>query len=85
MTLIPSSAIAGRLPGSHPTDLQRPWRPIRKRTGLEDVRIHDLRRPKASADPRHSDDNGERGRAHAVIRLPMHDMSMYRLNIDMSA
>ena len=35
--------IAGRLPGSHFTDLQRPWRRIRKRAGLEDVRIHDLR------------------------------------------
>ena len=35
--------IAGRLPGTHLTDLQRPWRRIRKRAGLEDVRIHDLR------------------------------------------
>ena len=33
--------IAGRLPGTHLTDLQRPWRRIRKRAGLEDVRIHD--------------------------------------------
>ena len=33
----------GRLPGSHITDLQKPWRRIRARAGLEDVRIHDLR------------------------------------------
>ena len=40
--------IAGRLPGSHLTDLQRPWRRIRERAGLEDVRIHDLRHSYAS-------------------------------------
>ena len=40
--------IAGRLPGSHITDLQKPWRRIRARTGLEDVRIHDLRHSYAS-------------------------------------
>ena len=28
--------IAGRLPGSHLTDLQRPWRRIRKQAGLEE-------------------------------------------------
>ena len=35
--------IRGKLPGTHLTDLQRPWRRIRKRAELEDVRIHDLR------------------------------------------
>ena len=36
-------AVAGRKPGSHLTDLQHPWRRIRARAGLDDVRIHDLR------------------------------------------
>ena len=40
--------IAGKLPGSHITDLQKPWRRIRARAGLEDVRIHDLRHSYAS-------------------------------------
>ena len=40
--------IPGRLPGSHITDLQKPWRRIRARAGLEDVRIHDLRHSYAS-------------------------------------
>ena len=40
--------IAGKLPGSHLTDLQRPWRRIRTRAGLQDVRIHDLRHSFAS-------------------------------------
>ena len=35
--------IAGKVPGSHITDLQKPWRRIRARAGLEDVRIDDLR------------------------------------------
>ena len=35
--------ITGKRPGSHLTDLQRPWRRIRARAGLEEVRIHDLR------------------------------------------
>ncbi len=40
--------IAGRKPESHLTDLQHPWRRIRARAGLEDVRIHDLRHSFAS-------------------------------------
>ena len=40
--------IAGRKPGSHLTDLQHPWRRIRERAGLKDVRIHDLRHSFAS-------------------------------------
>ena len=40
--------IRGKLPGSHITDLQRPWRRIRARAGLEDVRIRDLRHSYAS-------------------------------------
>ncbi len=40
--------IAGRKPDSHLTDLQHPWRRIRARAGLDDVRIHDLRHSFAS-------------------------------------
>ena len=40
--------IVGRKPGSHLTDLQHPWRRIRSRAGLDDVRIHDLRHSFAS-------------------------------------
>lgn len=40
--------VAGKLPGQHVTDLQKPWRRIRKAAGLEDVRIHDLRHTYAS-------------------------------------
>ena len=40
--------IAGKVPGSHITDLQKPWRRIRARAELEDVRIHDLRHSYAS-------------------------------------
>ena len=40
--------IAGRKEGSHLTDLQHPWRRIRARAGLDDVRIHDLRHSCAS-------------------------------------
>ena len=40
--------IAGRKPESHLTDLQHPWRRIRMRAGLDDVRIHDLRHSFAS-------------------------------------
>ena len=41
--------IAGRKPGNHLTDLQHPWRRIRARAGLDDVRIHDLRHTCASS------------------------------------
>ncbi len=40
--------IAGRKPGGRLTDLQNPWRRIRHRGGLGDVRIHDLRHSFAS-------------------------------------
>ncbi|MFN0194656.1 MAG: tyrosine-type recombinase/integrase [Aestuariivirga sp.] len=40
--------IAGYIPGQYLTDIQRPWRRIRKAAGLEDVRIHDLRHTFAS-------------------------------------
>jgi len=39
---------AGRYPGTHRSDLQKPWRRIRKHAGLEDVRLHDLRHSFAS-------------------------------------
>lgn len=35
--------IHGREPGSYLTDLQKPWRRVRKAAKIEDVRIHDLR------------------------------------------
>ena len=40
--------IAGKKPESHLTDLQHPWRRIRARAELDDVRIHDLRHSFAS-------------------------------------
>ena len=40
--------IAGRKTGSHLTDLQHPWRRIRERAELPNVRIHDLRHSFAS-------------------------------------
>lgn len=40
--------ITGRVAGQHLTDMQRPWRRIRARAGLCDVRIHDLRHSFAS-------------------------------------
>ena len=40
--------IRGKVPGTHLTDLQRPWRRIRTRAEQEDVRIHDLRHSYAS-------------------------------------
>ncbi|MEH6477303.1 MAG: tyrosine-type recombinase/integrase [Sneathiella sp.] len=41
--------ITGKLPGAFLTDLQKPWRRIRKVAGLDDVRIHDLRHSFASS------------------------------------
>lgn len=41
--------ITGKLPGAFLTDLQHPWRRIRARAGLNDVRIHDLRHSFASS------------------------------------
>jgi integrase len=40
--------IAGEIENQHWTDLQRPWRRIRKAAQLEHVRIHDLRHTYAS-------------------------------------
>jgi integrase len=40
--------IAGKLEGRFATDFQHPWRRIRDRAGLPDVRIHDLRHTYAS-------------------------------------
>lgn len=40
--------LAGRLEGQHLINLQKPWRRIRERAGLDDVRIHDLRHSFAS-------------------------------------
>ena len=40
--------IAGKNPGAHLTDIQKPWRRIRARAELGDVRIHDLRHSFAS-------------------------------------
>ena len=40
--------ITGTAEGAHLTDLQKPWRRVRKAAGLGDVRIHDLRHTFAS-------------------------------------
>lgn len=40
--------ITGHVEGQHLTDMQRPWRRLRKRAKLDDVRIHDLRHSFAS-------------------------------------
>ncbi len=40
--------IPGQKLGSHLINLQKPWRLIRKRAGLDDVRLHDLRHTFAS-------------------------------------
>ncbi|GEM_PF-2954869 len=37
--------ICGHKEGSHLVNLQKPWRRIRKRAGIEDVRIHDCATP----------------------------------------
>jgi integrase len=40
--------IVGEVNGSHLVNLQKPWRRIRRRAGLDDVRLHDLRHSYAS-------------------------------------
>jgi site-specific recombinase XerD len=40
--------ITGQVEGQHLTDMQKPWRRLRKRAGLDDLRIHDLRHSFAS-------------------------------------
>jgi integrase len=40
--------IVGKKPGSHLVNLQKPWRALRQRANLSDVRIHDLRHSFAS-------------------------------------
>ena len=40
--------IVGAVPGNRLVNIQKPWRRIRKRAGLDDVRIHDLRHSFAS-------------------------------------
>ena len=40
--------ITGRVEGQYLTDMQKPWRRLRKRARLDDLRIHDLRHSFAS-------------------------------------
>ena len=40
--------ITGQVEGQHLTDMQKPWRRLRKLAGLDDLRIHDLRHSFAS-------------------------------------
>ncbi|WMS44443.1 tyrosine-type recombinase/integrase [Acuticoccus sp. MNP-M23] len=40
--------ITGRIEGQHLTDMQKPWRRLRKRAELDGLRIHDLRHSFAS-------------------------------------
>ena len=45
--------IRSKLPGTHLTDLQHPWRRIRARAELDDMRIHDLRHSYAATSKIH--------------------------------
>ena len=40
--------LCGAKPGHHLVNIEKPWRRIRKAAGLEDVRLHDLRRTTGS-------------------------------------
>ena len=46
--------IFGRKPGANLTDLHHPWRPIRARADLDDVRVHDLRHSYAASAYQHA-------------------------------
>ena len=43
-----SWVIPGHKPGTHITNLDKPWRIVRTRAGLKEVRLHDLRHSYAS-------------------------------------
>ncbi len=45
---MPTLFITGKNPGAALVNLEKPWRRICKRAGLEDVRLHDLRHSFAS-------------------------------------
>lgn len=47
--------IVGRADGKHLHEIQRPWRRIRARAGLNDVRLHDLRHSFASVAVAHGE------------------------------